>query len=70
MKSSGVWNRNDTNIILPRPDNLLSDKKLEAKIIKEGEGAQKVYDEFAEFCDDRSKDLGFEIKTGKKNKEK
>merc|ERR1719335_1809749 len=38
---------------------------LEAKIIKEGEGAQKVYDEFAEFCDDRSKDLGFEIKTGK-----
>merc|ERR1719390_175062 len=38
---------------------------LEAKIIKEGEGAQKVYNEFAEFCDDRSKDLGFEIKTGK-----
>ena len=24
MKSSGVWNRNDTEIILPRPDNLLS----------------------------------------------
>ena len=24
MKSSGVWNRNDTENILPRPDNLLS----------------------------------------------
>ena len=25
----------------------------------------KVYDEFAEFCEDRSRELGFEIKTGK-----
>merc|ERR1719388_708437 len=38
---------------------------LEAKIIGEGNDAQKVYDEFAEFCEDRSKELGFEIKTGK-----
>merc|ERR1719262_1590922 len=38
---------------------------LEAKIIGEGRDAQKVYDEFAEFCEDRSKELGFEIKTGK-----
>merc|ERR1719218_504512 len=38
---------------------------LEAKIIAEGKDAQKVYDEFAEFCEDRSKQLGFEIKTGK-----
>jgi len=42
---------------------LLSD--LQAKILKEGDAAQKVYDEFAEMCDDRSKELGFEIKTGK-----
>jgi len=42
---------------------LLSD--LEAKIIKEGEEAQKIYEEFAEWCEDRSKDLMFEIKTGK-----
>merc|ERR1719487_2080055 len=42
---------------------MLSD--LEAKIIKEGEEASKIYDEFAEWCEDRSKDLGFEIKTGK-----
>merc|ERR1719313_2652758 len=41
---------------------LLSD--LQAKIIKEGEAAQKVYEEFSEMCDDRSKEIGFEIKTG------
>jgi len=38
---------------------------LQAKIIGEGEGAQKVYEEFAEWCEDSSKDLGFEIKTAK-----
>merc|ERR1719486_745066 len=38
---------------------------LEGKIIKEGEEAQKVYDEFAEWCEDRSRNTGFEIKTGK-----
>merc|ERR1719454_556167 len=41
---------------------------LETKIIGEGKDAQKVYDEFAEFCEDRSKEVGFEIKTGKSNK--
>merc|ERR1719230_1256836 len=38
---------------------------LEAKIIKEGEEAQKTYDEFTEWCEDRSRNVGFEIKTGK-----
>lgn len=38
---------------------------LEVKIISEGKEVQKTYDEFAEWCEDRSKDLGFEIKTGK-----
>merc|ERR1719316_1569264 len=38
---------------------------LQAKIISEGNDAQKVYDEFSEFCEDRSRKLGFEIKTGK-----
>merc|ERR1719450_483147 len=42
---------------------MLSD--LEAKILKEGEAAQKTYDEFSEWCEDRSKNVGFEIKTGK-----
>merc|ERR1719486_1236361 len=41
---------------------------LEQKIIGEGKACQKTYDEFAEWCEDRSKDLGFEIKTGKANK--
>jgi predicted nucleic acid-binding Zn-ribbon protein len=38
---------------------------LEAKIIKEGEEAQKTFDEFTEWCEDRSRNVGFEIKTGK-----
>merc|ERR1719247_882078 len=42
---------------------MLSD--LQAKILKEGAEAQKVYEEFAEYCEDRSKDLSFEVKTGK-----
>merc|ERR1719426_765310 len=42
---------------------MLSD--LQAKIIAEGQDAQKIYEEFSEWCEDRSKDLGFEIKTGK-----
>merc|ERR1719405_432111 len=41
---------------------------LEGKIIAEGNDAQKVYDEFAEFCEDRSREVGFEIKTGKQEK--
>ena len=31
----------------------------------EGKDAQKVYDDYSEFCDDKSDELGFEIKTGK-----
>jgi len=38
---------------------------LQAKIIKEGEDSQKTYEEFAEWCEDQSKKLTFEIKTGK-----
>merc|ERR1719316_420550 len=38
---------------------------LEAKIIREGQTAQKTYDEFAEWCEDRSRNVGFEIKDGK-----
>jgi len=44
---------------------MLSD--LQAKIVAEGKAAQKVYDEFSEFCEDRSRNLGFEIKTGKQS---
>lgn len=45
---------------------LLSD--LEAKITADGQEATKVYEEFAKLCEDRSKDLGFELKTGKSEK--
>merc|ERR1719434_461828 len=40
---------------------------LQAKVIGEGQEAQKAYDEYAEWCEDRSKNLGFEIKTGTAN---
>merc|ERR1719316_1244025 len=40
--------------------SMLSD--LQAKIIKEGEDAQKVYEEFAEFCEDRARELQWQIK--------
>merc|ERR1719420_2469659 len=38
---------------------------LQQKVIKEGEASQKIYDEFAEWCEEESKNLQFEIKTGK-----
>jgi len=37
---------------------------LAAKVIAEGEASHKVYAEFAEFCEDRHQEIGFEIKTG------
>jgi len=42
---------------------LMSD--MQTKIIAEGEAAHGVYAEFAEMCEERSKNLQFEIKTGK-----
>merc|ERR1719378_1303070 len=42
---------------------MLSD--LQAKILAEGQDAQKIYEEFSEWCEDTARDLGFEIKTGK-----
>jgi len=42
---------------------LMSD--MQTKIIGEGEAAHALYAEFAEMCEERSKDLQFEIKTGK-----
>jgi len=38
---------------------------LEQKVIKDGEVTQKEYAEFAEWCEDQNRNLGFEIKTGK-----
>jgi len=47
---------------------MLSD--LQAQIVKEGEVAKKDYAAYAEWCEDRSRNLGFEIKTGKAEGEK
>ena len=38
---------------------------LQAKVIAEGEETQKTYEEFSEWCEERSKEVMFEIKTGK-----
>jgi len=43
--------------------------ELEQKIIAEGEDAHKVYVEFSEWCEDTSKNVMYEIKTGKSDKE-
>jgi len=42
---------------------------LQAKVIKEGEEEQKIYEEFAEWCEDEAKQKQFEIKTGEGEKE-
>lgn len=57
---------NDQNTAVNPVEKVLSMlSSLESKIIKEGEVAQKTYNEFAEWCEDRSRNLGFEIKDGK-----
>jgi len=38
---------------------------LQAKVISEGEKAQKIYEEFSEWCEETNKNTGFEIKTAK-----
>jgi len=38
---------------------------FQAKVIKEGEEAQKLYSEFSEWCEDRNRELAHQIKTGK-----
>jgi len=43
--------------------SMISD--LQAKVIQEGQVAQKEYAEFADWCEDRSANVGHEIKTGK-----
>jgi chromosome segregation ATPase len=48
---------------LAKVTQLLSD--LQAKVIKDGEAAQKEYAEYAEWCEDKYKDLSYEITTGK-----
>merc|ERR1719217_1587833 len=44
--------------------------ELEAKILKDGEVEQKVYEEYFEWCDDAAKEKGFELKTATDKKAK
>merc|ERR1719428_1728125 len=44
--------------------------ELTAKITKEGEAEAKAYTEYFDWCDDMSKNAGFEIKTAEAKKEK
>lgn len=61
-KTDGAVQASKTNPIA-KVLEMISD--LEAKIIKEGTDSAKLYDEFAEDCEDRSRDLHNDIKTGK-----
>merc|ERR1719515_442133 len=66
VKGGGLSSNAQTNPI-EKVIEMMSE--LQQKIIKEGEAAQKVYDEFAEWCEEESKNLQFEIKTGKSQAE-
>jgi len=39
--------------------------QLEGKIVREGEDSKKTYEEFTQWCEERTRNVGFEIKTGK-----
>mmetsp|Transcript_28343 Transcript_28343/g.61584 ORF Transcript_28343/g.61584 Transcript_28343/m.61584 type:complete len:687 (+) Transcript_28343:81-2141(+) len=58
LSPSSVW----ADSPVAKAISLLSD--LESKIIKEGEAAQKIYAEFSEFCEDHSRQIAHDIKTG------
>jgi len=53
----------ETSSPIAKVVSMLSD--LQAKIIKEGDVAQKEFAEYSEWCEDRNRNLDFEIKTGK-----
>jgi len=61
---ASVWSTHSTDATpIEKVVQMLGD--LETKIIGEGVDAIKVYNEYSEFCEDRSKNVGFEIRTGK-----
>jgi len=65
MALAGSWGLASASSSTPVAKVLSMLSDLQAKVISEGEVAQKEYAEFAEWCEDRSRNLGFEIKTGK-----
>merc|ERR1719158_1617821 len=55
----------DTDTATPSPIAKILEtlSSCQAKVIKEGEEAQKVYAEYAEWCEDRATNLRYEVKT-------
>merc|ERR1719262_2085501 len=60
---SAVLEQDQSTNPIAKVIEMLSD--LQQKIIKEGEAAQKEYDEFSEWCEEGARNLQYEIKTGK-----
>lgn len=52
---------------LEKVQQLLSDQA--AKVSKEGDEAKRLYEEYSSWCDGRSKELAFEIRTGESDVE-
>jgi len=60
-----AWQLAQANEVSPITKVLQLMSDMQTKIIGEGEAAHTIYSEFAEMCEERSKNLQFEIKTGK-----
>jgi len=67
LASSAVAEANDISPVA-KVLSMLSD--LQQKVIREGEVSQKEYSEFAEWCEDQSRNLAFELKTGASDAER
>merc|ERR1719298_356766 len=57
----------ETKNAIAKVIEMISD--LETKTIEEGKKAQATYEEFAEFCEEKSKEMNHEIKTATAEKE-
>jgi len=55
----------DSNAVNPIQKVVELMTALQAKVIGEGEESQKVYEEFAEWCEDSAKQVKYEIKSAK-----
>lgn len=59
----------ETETVSPMAKILQLMSDMQTKIIQEGEQAQKAYAEYAEWCEDRSRDLNFALKNSKSTAE-
>mmetsp|Transcript_59379 Transcript_59379/g.193743 ORF Transcript_59379/g.193743 Transcript_59379/m.193743 type:complete len:693 (+) Transcript_59379:122-2200(+) len=61
--AAGALGAGETGSPIAKILQLLGD--MQQKIIKEGEAVQSAYSEFAEWCEDRSRDINVALKNGK-----